>query len=736
MILPALLTSAGFNIVICVGFMSLYSILRKQPINLKVYFGQRLAQLQPGQKNHYFFDRLIPSAGWLVKAWEASDDDIYACGGIDGVVFIRLIVFCIRIFSVAAVLCIFVVLPVNLFGQAVEQRTAESQMDIFTIANVEEGSRGLWAHFFALYVISIVAYVLLYIEFKNVARMRLEQIIRFPTKPSHFTVLVRGIPWVEGESYSEAVRKHFSSYYNSSYLAHQMVYRSGAIQRLMMETEKMYKVLTETTINEYVQPITVGCSQIAGQAYPFKTVNCEPENDSKKHKNKHKHKDEKSDMKHQEVAAAFVFFRTRYAAMVASHMIQSKDPMLWVIDYAPEPHDVFWANLCVPYRLLWIRKTLVFIGSILFSLWFLLPTTLVQGLVNLDQLENTFTFLRGISKTKYAIIISGYLPSLVLMCFVLLVPPVMMMFATLEGAVSRSGRKKSACCKAIIFFFWNIFFFNLFTGTWWDRVGKITVTGLKDMATLLGNLIPGQAPFFMTYIMTTGWASLAYELMQPFVLLVNWIYQVVLMRKEGYGDNYTFPYHTEVPRALLFNLLGFTFSILAPLILPFLLVYYFFAYFIYRNQILNVYITRYNTNGNYWPVAHNAAIFALIVMQAVASIIFGMKKFSTASTFAFVLIIFTSLFNVYCRHKFLPLFTNKAVQDLIEMDRHDEHSGRLEEILSRLLSSYNKFGRCSGNHPTDLLAAEYRVTRNIDPQPSQIRIGEHAHQPTSASKLM
>ncbi|KAJ0772102.1 putative calcium permeable stress-gated cation channel 1 transmembrane domain-containing protein [Helianthus annuus] len=164
MILPALLTSAGFNIVICIGFFSLYSILRKQPYNLKVYFGQRLAQLQPGQKSqYYFFDRLIPSAGWLVKAWEASDDDICACGGIDGLVFIRLIVFCIRIFSVAAVLCIFIVLPVNLFGQAIDQTSPETQMDIFTIRNVPEGSTGLWAHFFSLYVISVSAYVLLYI---------------------------------------------------------------------------------------------------------------------------------------------------------------------------------------------------------------------------------------------------------------------------------------------------------------------------------------------------------------------------------------------------------------------------------------------------------------------------------------------------------------------------------------------------------------------------------------------
>lgn len=46
------------------------------------------------------------------------------------------------------------------------------------------------------------------------------------------------------------------------------------------------------------------------------------------------------------------------------------------------------------------------------------------------------------------------------------------------------------------------------------------------------------------------------------------------------------------------------------------------------------------------------------------------------------------------------------------MDRHDEHSGKVEEILSRLLSSYNKFGSHSGNHPNDLLSAEYKVTRS------------------------
>lgn len=95
-----------------------------------------------------------------------------------------------------------------------------------------------------------------------------------------------------------------------------------------------------------------------------------------------------------------------------------------------------------------------------------------------------------------------------------------------------------------------------------------------------------QATFFMTYVLTSGWASLACELIQPCPLLCNLFYRFILQNKDdsSYGT-FTFPYHTEVPRVLLFGLLGFTCSTLAPLILPFLLVYFFLAYLVYRNQV-------------------------------------------------------------------------------------------------------------------------------------------------------
>lgn len=90
----------------------------------------------------------------------------------------------------------------------------------------------------------------------------------------------------------------------------------------------------------------------------------------------------------------------------------------------------------------------------------------------------------------------------------------------------------------------------------------------------------------MTYVLTSGWASLSCELMQPFGLLCNLFYIFILRNKDvtTYGT-LTFPYHTEVPRILLFGLFGFVYSTLSPLILPFLLVYFSLAYLVYRNQV-------------------------------------------------------------------------------------------------------------------------------------------------------
>ncbi|XP_057490204.1 CSC1-like protein RXW8 isoform X2 [Actinidia eriantha] len=645
--ISGLLTSAGINTGLCLVFFSLYSVLRKQPSNEGVYFGQRLAQLQLKRRGHLSFDRFVPSPSWIVKAWEASEEEILACGGLDALVFLRMVVFSCRIFSIAAIICNFPMLPLNYFGKEMRHRYIPSEsLDVFTIGNVKEGSKWLWVHCLALYIISCSACVLLY--FNDAAKMY-EMIKDTSTEQNFGSRLIRcGL--CGGTTHS--------------------------FKGLASEPESVQRqsVITESDLREKVS---------------FKGLASEPESVQRQSDIT------ESDLREKECGAALVFFRSRYAALGASQGLQSSNPMLWVTDLAPEPHDVYWKNLSIPYRQLWIRRIATLLASIGLMILFVIPVGFVQSLLHLEEIQKKFPFLRGVLKNKIIVrVVTGYLPSVILMLFLYAVPSIMMLFSTIEGPISRSGRKKSACFKILYFLVWNVFFVNVLSGTAIERL--VVVSSPKDVAAQLATAVPKQATFFMTYVLTSGWASLSSEIMQPYMLLCNFFYKFILRNKDEIGT-FSFPYHTEIPRVLLFGFLGFTYSLLAPLILPFLLVYFFLANLVYRNQIINVYVTRYQTGGKYWPTMHNTTIFSLVLTQIIAMGVFGLKKSPVASAFTVPLIICTLLFNEYCRQRFYPIFKDNPAQVLIDLDRNDEQCGRMEEIYKQLQSVYCQFASTSND---------------------------------------
>ncbi|XP_073224960.1 CSC1-like protein RXW8 [Cicer arietinum] len=684
--IAALLTSAGINISVCVVLFSLYSILRKQPSNFNVYFGRKLAT-RCSKNIDLCLERFVPSPTWVMKAWDTSQDEILTIGGLDAVVFSRMLTFSIRVFSVAAIICTILVLPVNYYGRnRIHKDIPFESLEVFTIENVKAGSRWLWTHCLALYIITVTACSLLYSEYRTITNLRLVNITGLPPKPSHFTILVRGIPWSSEESYCEAVKKFFTYYHASTYLSHQIVYRSGAVQKLKDDAEYICKMLGDS-LEQTCKPSMVQC-YFCGGTNNFKIICNEIDSIHARSGYTDIHIDSRK-------KSAFVFFKSRYAALMAARNLQASNPMLWVTDQAPEPCDVYWSNLCIPYKQLWIRKIVTCVASITFVLVFLIPVTFAQGLTQLDKLEKMFPFLTDILKKQFMIqLVTGYLPSAILVLFLIGVPPVMMLLSAVEGPISRSGRKKSACCKVLYFTIWNVFFVNVFAGS---VISQLSVfTSITELPAQLAKAVPAQATFFTTYVLSSGWASLAFEIIQPFPLFCNLFQRLVLCSGEdSFNGTVTFPYHTEVPRILLFGFLGFICSILAPLILPFLLFYFFLAYLVYRNQILNVYITKYDGGGHLWPIVFNTTVFSLLVAQIIALGVFGLKRSTVASGFTIPLLIGTVLFNQYCRQRFLPVFRNNAAQVLIDMDHRDENCRRMEEIYDQLHSAYCQFNTSS-----------------------------------------
>lgn len=387
-----------------------------------------------------------------------------------------------------------------------------------------------------------------------------------------------------------------------------------------------------------------------------------------------------------EARAAFVFFKSRFGAATAFHLQQSVNPTHWITELAPEPHDVYWPFFSESFMRRWISKLVVVLVCTTFTIVFLIPVVIVQGLTNLNQLEILFPFLTSILTIKFfSQIVTGYLPSLILQLFLKLVPPAMEFLSSIQGYISHSDIEMSASRKVLWFTVWNVFFATVFSGSILSMFN--TLLDPKNIPGKLAVAVPAQASFFITYVVTQGWTSVSSELFRVIPFIFSWITRPFTSQDDEFEVPST-PYHKDIPRVLFFGLLGITYFFLAPLILPFLLAYFCLAYIIFRNQFINVYAPKYDTAGKFWPIIHNSMIFSLVLMHIIAVGIFALKKLSLASTLTMPLPVLTLLFNEYCRKRFLPIFVAYSAESLKKRDRQDQNDATMTQFYENLVNAY------------------------------------------------
>ncbi|TYJ00460.1 hypothetical protein E1A91_A13G087400v1 [Gossypium mustelinum] len=465
MLVSALLTSVGINSGLCVLFFTLYSILRKQPTNYEVYIPRLIAEGSSKRRSHFNLERLIPSPGWVKRAWKLSEEDLLSTSGLDAVVFMRVITFSLRVFLFAGVIGIFVLLPVNCSGDQLHDidfaDLSNNSLDVFTISNLSSGSKRLWAHFSAVYLVTAFVCYLLYYEYKCITGKRIDFFHSTKPQPHQFTILVRSIPVSAGSSVSESVERFFMEYHPSTYLSHMVVHRSSKLQSLIKDAKKLYKRITHLQ-SEPNQP------QYRHVGFFRHRVDLVDHYGKKLEDIEENMRLERSEVSlaTQEVRAAFVSFKSRYGAAVAFHMKQSINPTEWVTELAPEPNDVYWPFFSSSFMRRWLSKIVVIVACILLTILFLIPVLVVQGLTNLNQLEIWFPFLKSIlTITFVSQVITGYLPSLILQLFLKIVPPIMEFLSSIQGYICHSDIEKSACNKVLWFTIWNIFFATVFSGS-------------------------------------------------------------------------------------------------------------------------------------------------------------------------------------------------------------------------------------------------------------------------------
>lgn len=94
------------------------------------------------------------------------------------------------------------------------------------------------------------------------------------------------------------------------------------------------------------------------------------------------------------VPAAFVSFRSRWGAAVCAQTQQTSNPTVWLTEWAPEPRDVYWNNLSIPFVSLTVRRLIIAVAFFFLNFFYVIPIAFVQSLANLEGIEKALPFLK------------------------------------------------------------------------------------------------------------------------------------------------------------------------------------------------------------------------------------------------------------------------------------------------------------------------------------------------------
>ncbi|EES03088.1 calcium permeable stress-gated cation channel 1 isoform X1 [Sorghum bicolor] len=741
--------SAAINILGAVVFLLAFAFLRLQPINDRVYFpkwylkGARESPSHGGTFVRKFVNLDMRSylkfLSWMPAALKMPEDELISHSGLDSAVYLRIYLVGLKIFAPISVLAFIVLVPVNWTNDTLQfSKVEHSNIDKLSISNIPVGSKRFIAHLAMAYVFTFWTCYVLLREYGIVAKMRLRFLSSEKRRPDQFTVLVRNIPPDPDESISELVEHFFLVNHPDHYLTHQVVYNANKLAKLVKEKANMQNWLDYYQLkferNASKRPTTktgfLGCFGTKVDAIQYYTSEIERIENEEAEEREKIVKDPKS-----VVPAAFVSFRSRWGAAVCAQTQQTSNPTVWLTEWAPEPRDVYWDNLSIPFVSLTVRRLIVAVAFFFLNFFYVIPIAFVQSLANIEGIEKAAPFLKPlIEEPTIKSFIQGFLPGIALKIFLILLPSILMFMSKVEGLTSISSLERRSASKYYIFIFFNVFLASIIAGSALEQLKSYIHQSANEIPRTIGEAIPMKATFFITYTMVDGWAGVAGEILRLKPLVIFHLKNFFLVKTEKDREEAMDPgsigFDSSEPQIQLYFLLGLVYAAVTPFLLPFVLIFFGFAYVVYRHQIINVYNQEYESAAAFWPSVHGRIITALIVSQFLLLGLLSTKGAGQSTPVLLVLPVVTFYFHKYCKNRYEPTFVKCPLQEAMKKDTLERAREPGFDLKGYLMNAYihpvfkgdeddEKFSIADEPETEQVLVATKRQSRRNTPVPSK-----------------
>ncbi|CAN8290407.1 unnamed protein product [Cochlearia groenlandica] len=708
--LQDIVVSALINLFGALVFLIAFAVLRIQPINDRVYFPKwylsghrnspRLSdRTLVGKFVNLNYRTYFTFLNWMPQAMNMTESEIIRHAGLDSAVFLRIYTLGLKIFVPAMVLALVVLVPVNVSSGTLfflKKELVVSDIDKLSISNVQPKSSKFFFHIGVEYLFTLWTCFMLYREYNNVAYMRLQYLASQRRRAEQFTVVVRNVPDIPGHSVQDTVDQFFKTNHPEHYLCHQAVYNANKYAKLVKQRERLKHWFDYYVLKHQRNPQKKPTSRTGFLGLWGKKVDSIEYYQKLIKEFNHTMSLEREKVLHDSklmLPVTFVSFNSRWGAAVCAQTQQSKNPTMWLTSSAPEPRDIYWQNLAIPFISLTIRKLVIGVSVFALIFFYMIPIAFVQSLANLEGLDRVAPFLRPITRLDFIkSFLQGFLPGLALKIFLWILPTVLLIMSKIEGYIALSTLERRAAAKYYYFMLVNVFLGSIIAGTAFEQLDSFLHQSPSQIPRTIGVSIPMKATFFITYIMVDGWAGIAGEILRLKPLVIFHLTNMFLVKTEQDRESAMDPgfvdFKETIPSLQLYFLLGIVYAVVTPILLPFICIFFAFAYLVYRHQIINVYNQQYESCGAFWPHVHGRIIASLFISQLLLMGLLTSKEAADSTPLLIILPILTLSFHKYCKHRFEPAFREYPLEEAMSKDKLEKETEPEMNVKADLADAY------------------------------------------------
>ncbi|ESW97747.1 hypothetical protein KL918_003126 [Ogataea parapolymorpha] len=329
---------------------------------------------------------------------------------------------------------------------------------------------------------------------------------------------------------------------------------------------------------------------------------------------------EKGDFK--PIPSAFVTMDSVSDAQMAAQAVFSPKAFQLITCLAPAPLDVNWDNLHLSSKSVFIRKNIVELIIIAFSILLIIPIRYLSSLLNVNAIKRIWPEF-GDYLIKHEIlrtIVTGILPTYLFTLINIALPYVISFLSNLQGLVSKGDVDLSITRKNFMYIFFNLFLVFTLFGTLSSY--KALLSDTTKIAPLLATSIKSLSLFYIDLILLQGLVMFPVKLLQAgdlayifweYVLRHSW------QTPRSYRDLFYKPAMFEVglilPQHLLIFIITIIYSVISTKILTSGLVYFVLGYYVYKYQLVYSMVHPYHSTGKLWPIVFHRVCLGMLFFQ-------------------------------------------------------------------------------------------------------------------------